>query len=199
MNKRIRFLAIILALLVCNAARAQFSEYKLPEKYLQYVPIAADLVFPFVGVKAENPFVDRIIAAGIGYVSEAIIVNALKYTIREPRPDGSANNSFPSGHTATAFLGAELVRREYGWGWGAGAYAVATSVAVFRVVHGRHYWWDTLAGAGIGVLSANIGYWLLGTTRNIFGIETPEGTNLTIAPSIDPYSGAMCAQLAFRF
>lgn len=29
------------------------------------------------------------------------------------RPDGSAKNYFPSGHTATAFMGAELLRKEY--------------------------------------------------------------------------------------
>lgn len=199
MNKGFRFLVVVVLLFSCLPARAQFNEYAVPEKYLQYVPAAAGLAFPLIGVKAENPFVDRLIVTGIGYVSEAIIVNALKYTIREPRPDDSANNSFPSGHTATAFMGAELVRREYGWGWGAGAYAIATSVAVLRVVHNRHYWWDTLAGAGIGVLSANIGYWLLQPTKNLFGIKTPEGTSLTIMPSVDPCSGAMCAQLAFRF
>ena len=199
MNKGFRFLAVVVVLFSCLSARAQFNEYAVPEKYLQYVPAAAGLAFPLIGVKAENPFIDRLIVTGIGYVSEAIIVNALKYTIREPRPDDSANNSFPSGHSATAFMGAEIVRREYGWGWGAGAYAVATSVAVLRVVHNRHYWWDTLAGAGIGVLSANIGYWLLQPAKNLFGIKTPEGTSLTIAPTVDPYSGAMCAQLAFRF
>ena len=37
-----------------------------------------------------------------------IIIQGLKYGIEEPRPDGSANNSFPSGHTATAFMGAHI-------------------------------------------------------------------------------------------
>ena len=199
MNTRGFFLSILSILILCNVARAQFNEYAVPEKYLQYVPIAVDFAFPLAGVKAEDPLVDRLVAGGVGFLSEAVIVNTLKYTIKEPRPDGSANNSFPSGHSATAFLGAELVRHEYGWGWGAGAYAVATSVAVLRVCHNRHYWWDTVAGAGVGVLCANIGYWLLDPVKDIFGIRMPEGTQMSFSPAVDPYSGAMCATFAFKF
>ena len=127
MNTRGFFLSILSILILCNVARAQFNEYAVPEKYLQYVPIAVDFAFPLVGVKAEDPFVDRLVAGAVGFLSEAVIVNTLKYTIKEPRPDGSANNSFPSGHSATAFLGAELVRHEYGWGWGAGAMRLRTA------------------------------------------------------------------------
>ena len=116
----------------------------------------------------------------------------------EERPDGSAFNSFPSGHSATAFMGAELVRHEYGWGWGGAAYALATSVAVLRVVHQRHWWWDTLAGAGVGILSANIGYWLMEPVENLLGISKPAG-QIALCPTVDPMSGAVCATFAMRF
>lgn len=194
-----RLLAIILAVSACLPLRAQFNEKAVADYYLQYVPVVADLGLGIAGVKSENPTLDRFIAAGIGYVSEAVIVNGLKYTIREERPDGSARNSFPSGHTATAFLGAELVRHEYGWGWGAGAYAVATGVAVLRVYHHRHYWWDTLAGAGCGILSANIGYWLLNPARRLFGMEIPENVDMSFTPVYDPLSGTVGTALALRF
>jgi membrane-associated phospholipid phosphatase len=40
-------------------------------------------------------------------------VLGLKSLAKVERPDGSANNSFPSGHTATAFCGAEFLWQEY--------------------------------------------------------------------------------------
>lgn len=40
-------------------------------------------------------------------------VLVLKSVTKVERPDGSARNSFPSGHTAMAFMGAELLRREF--------------------------------------------------------------------------------------
>ena len=84
-------------------------------------------------------------------------MKSLKYVVDEERPDGRAHNSFPSGHTATAFNGAELVRYEYGTWWGVGAYGLATAVGLSRVYHKRHYIWDVGAGALFGVLSARIG------------------------------------------
>jgi len=200
--KQHRFLfAILFAILICEPCRAQFNEYAVPDMYLQYVPHAATLFLPVCGVKnVEHPWIwDRVIVVGWGIASSTLICNGLKLVIREERPDKSAMNSFPSGHTATAFSGAEIVRHEFGWGWGAGAYAVATSVAVLRVVHNRHFVWDTIAGAGIGILSANIGYWLLQPTKNLFRIKTPERMKVALAPSVDPYSGVICASLAVTF
>ena len=191
-------LATLTALCLALPARAQINEYAYPDMYLQYVPAVADLSLGLMGVPSEHGFWDRTIAAGLGFASEIILVNATKALVYEMRPDGSSPNSFPSGHTATAFLGAELVRHEYGWGWGAGAYAVATSVAVLRVVHQRHWWWDTLAGAGAGILCANIGYWLLEPTKNLLGIQTTAG-QMALCPTVDPYSGAVCASFSLRF
>lgn len=53
-----------------------------------------------------------------------------------------------SGHTATVFIGAELVRIEYGGWYGAGAYTIATGVAFMRMYNGRHWLHDVVAGAG---------------------------------------------------
>ena len=191
-------LSVLTALCLAIPARAQINEYAYPDMYLQYVPITADLGLGLVGVPSEHAFWERLIAAGIGVASEVVLVNSLKAVVDEMRPDGSSANSFPSGHTATAFLGAELVRHEYGWGWGAGAYAVATSVAVLRVVHQRHWWWDTLAGAGAGILCANIGYWLLEPAKDLLGIKTTAG-QMALCPTVDPYSGAVCASFSLRF
>jgi hypothetical protein len=76
----------------------------------------------------------------------------LKYSIDEQRPNGHGE-SFPSGHTAIAFAGAEFIRKQYGWGWGLPAYVSAGIVGWSRVEAGKHWTHDVLAGAAIGILS----------------------------------------------
>lgn len=80
----------------------------------------------------------------------------LKYTVRELRPDHSNYHSFPSLHSSVAFASAAYLQRRYGWKFGVPAYSLATYVAVGRVVARKHYWWDCVAGAAIGVGSAYI-------------------------------------------
>jgi membrane-associated phospholipid phosphatase len=190
-------LCLLLALL---PARAQRVDNRLAETWYQYAPALADIGLGLTGVQAEHGILDRSIELGCAYAAELILVNGiLKNVIREERPDGSAFNSFPSGHTAFAFTGAELVRKEYGWGWGAGAYAVATCVGVARVCHKRHWWWDTVAGAGCGILCANIGGWLLEPTKRLFGIKETPGVQLSMAPVADPFTGTVCASLSLTF
>ena len=87
------------------------------------------------------------------------------------RPDGSSRNSFPSGHTATAFMGAEFLRKEY-WDvspWiGVAGYAVAAGTGFFRMYNNRHWLTDVLTGAGIGILSTQAAYWLYPTITKTF-------------------------------
>lgn len=142
--------------------------YTTAENWIQYAPLAAYMGLGACGV-GDHSFLEHFFTAGSAWAVEAVLVNGLKYTLCEMRPNLSARNSFPSGHTATAFLGAELVRLEYG-GWaGAGAYAVATLTAVMRVYNNWHWFNDLLGGAAIGILSANIGYWLLPLERRLLG------------------------------
>ena len=197
--KKSVILAVVILLFSSLDLKAQFKETAVPDYYLQYVPVAADIGLGLLGVESRTPLPDRLIAAGVAYIAETIMVNTTKFIVREERPDGSAYNSFFSGHSATAFLGAELVRHEYGWGWGAAAYSVATSVAVLRVYHKRHYWWDTVVGAGCGILSANIGYWTLKPVKRLFGIEIPETVVASVSPQADPFLGSYGLALNLTF
>lgn len=140
------------------------------DDYVQYVPVALYLTLDFAGLKAKHSFGERVAVAAVTYIAVTGISQGVKYMVREPRPDTGARNSFPSGHTTTAFAGAELVRSEYGWGAGMGAYALAATVGFMRMYNNRHWFNDVLAGAGVGILSARIGYWLLPLNRHIFRI-----------------------------
>lgn len=89
---------------------------------------------------------------GLAMLRTGAMTYGLKYAIDEERPNGQ-DGSFPSGHTAVTFAGAEFIRKEYGWQWGAPAYAAAAFVGWSRVATEDHWAHDVLAGAAIGVLS----------------------------------------------
>jgi len=78
---------------------------------------------------------------------------ALKYTVAEPRPDSDNKDSFPSGHTSSAFAGASFVHFRYGLKYAIIPYLAATYTAYSRVASNKHYTHDVLAGALLGILS----------------------------------------------
>ena len=89
----------------------------------------------------------------------------LKQVVDEERPDHSDCKSFPSGHAALAFAGATSLHKAYGkrcpWVSVTG-FGVATAIGVERVVSERHHWYDVVAGAGIGIVSTELTWWLSG-------------------------------------
>lgn len=98
----------------------------------------------------------------------------LKYSVDAQRPNGGGQ-SFPSGHTAMAFMGAEFIRKEYGWWWGVPAYLAAGYVGWTRVASGNHWTQDVLGGAAIGLLS----------NHDFSEIRTPAG-QLSIGMALIP-------------
>ena len=175
-----KILLTVLLLLPLTALRAQ-----VLDNTLQYVPMAAAVGLDFCGVEARHPLRERIALTATAYGALTAVAGGLKLTVHERRPDGSDDRSFPSGHAARAFAGAELVRSEYGWGWGAAAYAVATGVGVLRVTGDHHYTHDVVAGAAIGVLSARAAYWLLPLERKLLGWNESGRTAMAL-PAYSP-------------
>ena len=80
----------------------------------------------------------------------------LKNLVHEQRPDGSGDDSFPSGHTSISFAAAGFIGHRYGWDVGLPAMLVATGVGAARVAAKKHHWYDVVAGAAIGEGSAMI-------------------------------------------
>lgn len=133
------------------------------EDYLQYTPLAACYIMKAAGVKSRSSWGRMLVSHAFAAGSMALMVNGIKYSVKELRPDESAKNSFPSGHTATAFMAATLLHREYGHvsPWiTIGAYSVATATGVGRIIHNRHWASDVLCGAGIGIVTGELGYYL---------------------------------------
>lgn len=168
------------------------------DDWLQYVPVAMDLGIGLLGAKAENPFLDRLVEGSLAYLSLGIINGSAKFLFHTMRPNGNDYRSFPSGHAAFVFTGAELVRLEYGWGWGLAAYGMAGTVAYMRLYRNWHWLSDVIMAAGVGILCADIGRWLLDPTKRLLGLDKARW-NLSLAPTVDPFSGTLCTQLALKF
>ncbi len=158
------------------------------DDFTQYVPLAALYGLDLCGVKAGHRVLDRTVIAATSYLIMAAAVNAMKLTIHVPRPDGTSSNSFPSGHTATAFTGAHLLFREYyktsPW-IGVAGYAVASLTGIMRMMNKRHWFSDVITGAGIGIASVELAYLLYPVfERWIYGDKQHSGrtTAMTIAP-----------------
>ncbi|AZA83734.1 PAP2 family protein [Chryseobacterium lactis] len=133
------------------------------DNYTQFLPGAAVFALQAFGIKGQSSVKKELIvyAMSIG-ISTAIVIPTKKLTHQE-RPDGSNNQSFPSGHTALAFASAEFLRREY-WNvspWiGVAGYVVATGTGILRMYNNKHWLGDVAAGAGVGILSTTLSYWL---------------------------------------
>ncbi len=128
---------------------------------LRFVPTIAVFGLKACGVEAESTWQRRIGAQVLALGVNAAVTYSLKHAIHEKRPDRTDNYSFPSGHTSFAFSGATVLMHEYRkvspW-IGIAGYALATGVAVDRVRRNRHHWEDVVAGAAIGVASAEAGF-----------------------------------------
>ncbi|MBK5279797.1 MAG: phosphatase PAP2 family protein [Bacteroidia bacterium] len=132
------------------------------EDYLQYIPIVAAYGLNLAGVKGENNIGNRTALLIKSELLMAAIVHPLKRFSSVTRPDGSTENSFPSGHTAQAFVAATFLHKEFGkksiW-YSVGAYTCATAVGSMRMLNNRHWLSDVLVGAGIGIASTNLIYY----------------------------------------
>jgi membrane-associated phospholipid phosphatase len=78
----------------------------------------------------------------------------LKETVHKERPDGSGDDSFPSGHASSAFQGAAFIHRRYGIKQAWPAYVLAGYTGWTRVDADQHDTTDVLAGAALGVASS---------------------------------------------
>lgn len=133
------------------------------DDYMQYAPAAVMLGLKALGVKSRSSWGRMLVSDALSVLFMGSVVNTLKTTTHVMRPDGSNDHSFPSGHTATAFMTATMLTKEYGHKspWvGVGAYSVATATGLMRMANNKHWLSDVLTGAGVGILSTEMAYCL---------------------------------------
>lgn len=133
------------------------------DNYLQFLPAAVMVGMKSAGVESRSSWGRMLTSDAFSALTMFATVQTLKRTTKIERPDGSNNHSFPSGHTATAFMTAAMFSREYGgrspW-YSVGGYTVATATGLMRMANNKHWMSDVLVGAGIGVISTELGYYL---------------------------------------
>ncbi len=147
------------------------------DDYLQYSPVVVMWgLDAFAKIKPRHKIKQQSTILLMSALASLTLVQVTKEYVARHRPDTGAPNSFPSGHTATAFLCAEMLHHEFGhhspWISVAG-YSLATVTGFMRVYNERHYICDVLAGAGIGMLSARLAYWAAPSVNKLlWGSET---------------------------
>jgi PAP2 superfamily len=168
------------------------------DNYLQFAPAAAVYGLNAMGIKGKHNFRDRSIIYLMSNIILNTTVHATKKLSHQLRPDGSAYTSFPSGHTAEAFASAEFMRLEYKdvspW-YGIAGYAMAATTGYLRMYNNKHWFGDVVAGAGVGIVSTKLAYWLYPKIERKLFKDKPVST--IVMPAYQ--NGAFVVAMVHRF
>ncbi|SHH21857.1 PAP2 superfamily protein [Chryseobacterium oranimense] len=155
------------------------------DSYTQFAPTALVYGLNAIGVEGKHNFRDRTIIYGTSMLITSAITIPLKHIVKEERPDESNNLSFPSGHTAIAFASAQFMFREYkdtNFLLGISGYSLAVFTGIYRMLNDKHWVGDVVAGAGFGILSTELAYWLYPKINTMLG-----GKNKNTATMVMPF------------
>jgi membrane-associated phospholipid phosphatase len=174
-----------------RAIRKRVNRHYGIDDYFEYgMPVLAYGLGFVPGINSRHHFRDRTLIMTTSFLFMKGSVELLKRTIPVMRPGLSDNRSFPSGHTAVTMMSAHIMYKEYKdlspW-IGVGGYLVATTTGVFRMLNHAHWLSDVVMGAGIGLLSAEIGYLMLPVWHSIFGIKD-DGKQFAAVPTFSTQS-----------
>jgi membrane-associated phospholipid phosphatase len=133
------------------------------DDFLWATPTVIPMSMKAAGLKTKSSLKHQLFKYALSITLANLIIQPLKYSTKILRPDGSTYNSFPSGHTTASFTGAEFMYQETKqinpWLALIG-YGVATSVGTMRILNNRHWFTDVMVGAGIGMLSTKLVYFV---------------------------------------
>lgn len=170
-------------------------EFRIDD-YLQYAPIVEMYSLDILGVKAKNHWFYQTKYLLISNLISATITHSLKYISKKERPNG-APYSFPSGHTTLAFTNACVLYNEYKNSAPALAYsgyAFAATTGAFRMINNKHWLSDVLVGAGIGIISVELVYYI-NPFKNFNSFKTSR--KVALVPSID--NNNLCFYFTYDF
>ena len=128
----------------------------------QYAPAALVIGLKAFGYESRTKWGGMLVSDVLSVGIMTATVKGVKYMVNRQRPYGG-KHSFPSGHTATSFMTATLLYKEYGWRnpwFSIGGYTVAALTGVSRIMNNAHWMSDVVAGAAVGIGSVHLGYYL---------------------------------------
>jgi len=170
------------------------------ESYFEFAPIVMVYGLDFVGVEGKNTFIDQTALLGLSGGIFGATGYLTKYFTHRLRPNKADYYSFPSAHTATAFIGAEFLAQEYSEKspvYTVIGYTIAVTTGVFRMYNRDHWFSDVVAGAGFGVLSTKAAYLIYPYLRNKLTHKGKGGKSTMIMPTYQ--NGAPGLSLAAQF
>lgn len=156
------------------------------ESYFQFTPIIMVYGLDLIGVEGKNTFIDRTALLGLSGGILGISAEITKHTTHRLRPNGSDYLSFPSGHTSTAFMGAEFLAQEFSEKspvYTVIGYTFAVTTGIFRLYNRDHWFSDVVAGAGFGILSTKAAYLIYPYIRNKLTHKDKSGKSTMFMPS----------------
>ena len=155
------------------------------DDYLRYVPVLAIYGLEVFGIKGKHNLKEKTSRALVTLVISYGSINLLKNLIDKDRPNFADRRSFPSGHAAIAFTGAELLNQEYGdlspW-YSVAGYTVASATSILRIYGNDHWFSDVVAGAGMGILSTKVAYVIFPHLKKIL-VGDQKGNHFLAVPS----------------
>lgn len=136
--------------------------------YIMWSPSASVYMLDALKVKTEHNFTQHlIIEAGSVFITGGIGLG-MRIISKQIKVYNDGDTKFPSGHTANAFRGAEILHQElkrknpvisYS------GYIAATAVGLLRIYGKDHYLSEVIAGAGLGIFSTKLTYWLFNKAK----------------------------------
>jgi len=185
---------------VNEETREHFPHFRTSiDDYSRHLPVWGAYGLYALGVKGQRGVVPFTVCYGLSHALSSSLVSNLKRVGHTQRPDDAADfSSFPSAHTAEAFMTATLLHEQFGrdrpWVSVAG-YSVATATGAMRMLNNRHWVTDVLAGAGIGFLSAETVWRLYPVAAQL--LPRTIGHKLLLLPAYLP-GGSLGATLVVR-
>lgn len=131
--------------------------------YLMWAPTASIYLMDALHLKTKHSFTEHLILDAGSLViagSAGFVMRKISHGIDDYNTQGT---KFPSGHTTNAFRGAEIFHQELKDAHPVlsySGYLVATTVGVLRIYNKNHLLTEVLAGAGLGILSSKLTYWV---------------------------------------
>jgi hypothetical protein len=113
-----------------------------------------------IGIAGLQLWLDR--DNGISHIRALAFTGLTTVTMKKAfgreRPNQADHQSFPSGHTSSAFASATSLAYAYGWKAGVPAYAMAFYTGLSRIADDDHWLSDVTGGAFLGFIWGRAGF-----------------------------------------
>ena len=141
-----------------NSQRMVHRNFKTKaDNYIQYAPAVLIFSGNSLGFQSKNTLSQMEKNTLFAAMITGGLIFVCKRSFRDIRPDHSAKNSYPSGHSALAFTLATIQFLEYkdsNFWYASSGFIFSTATALMRVANNRHWSGDILTGAGLGMTVA---------------------------------------------